>query len=276
MPTNSSETVLFPIDLGSVDNYDLSTLSLARYTGKGSLHTGHLFLRATLKEMRKIQELSKDLECAHDLHDTKFKYDDLMTRKEMLEQEPKTFNPFKLFELYNAKRKFVARGRKLYIATRTTSEKLERDLLSVDSADVPPAEGESIAKNERIAGISVDMGGALTEATRAFFQDTTNILVSSLDPSADPSPSDGGDGQSSTTETTTDPVETLSSARRSSVSSPTSPRSASIIITNFHYHNYNNSVPNPNSTAPGFTVNIHSSDHDGSVHNHVSPPDPLP
>ncbi|KAF8836450.1 hypothetical protein BDN67DRAFT_1014673 [Paxillus ammoniavirescens] len=278
MPTNSPETVLLPLDLGSVDDYDLSTLSLARYTRKGSIHTGHLFLRATLREMLKIYKLSGDTQSNRELlRETKSQYDDLMDRKAKLEElaAEKSINPIKVFAVHRRKRLFVNAGRELYIATRTTSEKMQCHFLSVALADVPPAEGETIAKNERISGFSVEPDGAHSDESNSFLNDATGMLRNLF---ANPSPSgnEHGDlGQSLTTEGTAEPVETLSPAR-SSVSSPTSPRPAGINITNLHYHNYNNTAPNPNSTSPGFTVNIHSSDHDGSVHNHVSPPNPLP
>jgi hypothetical protein len=77
MSLSHPETVLLPVDLGSVDNYDPTVFPLARVTGKGSLHTGHLFLQATLDEMLKIRELSKEQASNPELlRDTKAQFDE--------------------------------------------------------------------------------------------------------------------------------------------------------------------------------------------------------
>ncbi|KIJ16753.1 hypothetical protein PAXINDRAFT_168240 [Paxillus involutus ATCC 200175] len=227
--------------------------------------------------MLKIRELSKEQASNPELlRDTKAQFDDLMRQKGRLEREQKSLNPFKLFALHRAKRLFLDAGRELYISTRTTSERMKRALLSMASTDVISTEGESIAKDERIAGISVELNGTLTEETATFFEETARILASSGDPFADPSPTSGEDDQSSTVESTIDPVETLSSARSSlSVSSPTSPRStASINYFNVNY-NYSTSVLNSNSSASGLTINSGGSRNSGSVVHHVSG-DPSP
>ncbi|KAF8844596.1 hypothetical protein BDN67DRAFT_727018 [Paxillus ammoniavirescens] len=222
--------------------------------------------------MLKIRELSKEQTSNRELlQDTKAQFDDLMRQKARLEREQKSLNPFKLFALHRAKRLFVDAGRELYISTRTTSERMKRALLSMASTDVISTEGESIAKDEQIAGISVELDGTLTEETATFFEETARILASLGDPFADPSPTSGEDDQSSTVESTIDPEETLSSARSSlSVSSPTSPRStASINYFNVNY-NYSTSVLNSNSSASGLTINSGGSRNSGCKCNRYS------
>lgn len=68
--------LLLQADLGSVENYD-PTVPLGRLTAKGSLHTGGLYLRATLDEMLQIKHLCESLEENHRelLRDTKAQFD---------------------------------------------------------------------------------------------------------------------------------------------------------------------------------------------------------
>lgn len=77
MQSDTPQTVLlFPADLGSVENYD-PTVPLGRITDKGSLHTGGLYLRATLEQMLQIHRLCQSLEENHRelLRETKAQYD---------------------------------------------------------------------------------------------------------------------------------------------------------------------------------------------------------
>ncbi|KAF9232660.1 hypothetical protein BU15DRAFT_80964 [Melanogaster broomeanus] len=200
MLSNNARTVLLPLDLGSVENYDSTVFPLTRFEANGSIHTGQLFLQATLQEMLKIHELSENLNSESNqelLQQAKDAYNTLMEQKVALEQEQKSINPFKLYAAHREKRLFVEAGRKLYTSTKMASERMSRELLAtgMSSVNVPPAEVDSIAPHEQIAGFSV----VITEETAAFLNET---LESSGSPFYNINLANGHNSNSNITEAT--------------------------------------------------------------------------
>ncbi|KAF8838517.1 hypothetical protein BDN67DRAFT_971440 [Paxillus ammoniavirescens] len=281
MPSNDRQTVILPVRLGPARGYDRAIFPLARFKGTGPLQEGDLLLEATMDEMYNIREMSKGLESGREvLQDTKAVYDDMIDERARIEelQRQKLYNPVKVYSRFRAKRIFLSATRELYNTTWTTSEKMRRSCLSIFSLALvdTPAPEEPIAEDEQIEGISIDVDGPVNQQMAAVLAEMQGMFEVPGNPPADASPSRGEDiAMDQATESATDPVETLSSVR-SSVSSPTSPRSAGIGVSTFHYHNYNASVHNYNSTASGINVNNGISSNDNSAHNHVFPLDPLP
>ena len=75
MPPSQSKTVLVPFNLGPASNYDPTIFPI--FKAKGPLEEGDLFLIATMREMAKIREMSKDT-CDYRqlLKDIKLQYDE--------------------------------------------------------------------------------------------------------------------------------------------------------------------------------------------------------
>ncbi|KIJ18441.1 hypothetical protein PAXINDRAFT_167042 [Paxillus involutus ATCC 200175] len=281
MPSNDRQTVILPVRLGPARNYDRAIFPLARFKGTGLLQKGDLLLQATMDEMYNIREMSKGLDSSCTvLQGSKRRYDELADERAKLEdlRGQKLYNPFKLYSRFRATQIFFNATERLYTVTWTTSEKMRRACLSVVSLALvdTPAPEDPIAEDEQIEGIFIDIDGPVNQQTASVLAEMQGVFEVSGNPPADASPSRGEDiAMNQATESTTDSVETLSSVR-SGVSSPTSPRSAGIGVSNFHYHNYNASVHNYSSTASGINVNNGISNNDNSVHNQVFLPDPLP
>ncbi|KIK80841.1 hypothetical protein PAXRUDRAFT_833306 [Paxillus rubicundulus Ve08.2h10] len=280
MPSNDRQTVILPVKLGPARSYDRTIFPLARFKGMGPLREGDLLLRATMNEMYNIRDMAKGLDSSRELEllrDAKQRYDGLVEERVKLgeSEEEKLYNPLKVYSRFRATRIFLRASRRLYTATWTTSEKMRRAHLSVVSLVATPAPEEPIAEDEQIEGIAVDIDGPVNQQTASVLAEMQGMFEVSRNPSAEANPSDGEEvATSQAMESTTDP-ETLSSVQ-SSVPSPTSPRSAGISFSNFHYHNYNAGVHNYNPTASsGFSVNNGISN-DNSIHHHMPPSDPLP
>ncbi|KAG6375650.1 hypothetical protein JVT61DRAFT_3219 [Boletus reticuloceps] len=225
---------------------------------------GDLFFRATLNE---ILYLCKNLEGNHSdlLRETTAQYDNLGRRKrelELLIKRKSIFRPFTLLEIKRAKRAFYDDARALFVSTRTTSDRLKRNLLST-SANLAPVQSETVKRN-RVSGVVIPLppqtemnAPGIQEALTAT-QEVASMLAFSGNPFAASSSSQ--DGQSSTANARFDSE--ASSSARSGIA--TSPSSAPSTISWLNVNVNCNTINNTDSNTPGFTINNNSSETSGS------------
>ncbi|KAF8134313.1 hypothetical protein EV363DRAFT_1582430 [Boletus edulis] len=202
---------------------------------------GDLFFRATLNA---ILYLCKNLEGNRTdfLRETTAQYDNLGRRKrelELLNKRKSIFRPF--LEIKRAKRAFHDDARALFVSTRTTSDRLKRNLIST-SANLAPVQSETV-KGNRVSGVVIPLPPQ-AEMNAPGIQEA---LPKSQD------------GQSSTASARFH-SEASSSARSSIPTSPSSAPSVSVLNVNVNCNNINNT----DSNAPGFTINNNSSETSGS------------
>ncbi|KAH7889025.1 hypothetical protein F5I97DRAFT_1857595 [Phlebopus sp. FC_14] len=264
--SSARQTFVIPVRLGHVADYDRSIFPLSRLKSTaGLLREGDLLLEATMDEMARIFNMSKDLqEYQSFLQDSKGKYDELMKRKKQLEKQRKSMNPFNFFATHRETRLFVTAGRRLFFSTRTTSEAMRRALLSITSDSVAPAQGEN---HEEVSGIAINLDGPPDDTVASFLTETASLLASVSDPFADPTPSQyvGDTADDSRLAPPPTSVPSSSSSRSSnSSSSPTSPSPTSS-VNHFHIYAYNNAIHNENSVVRGFTLQNGGHQNSGSV-----------
>ncbi|KAG1848166.1 hypothetical protein C8R48DRAFT_410877 [Suillus tomentosus] len=153
-------TLLFPMDLGSPAQYERSVFPLSRVRGKSRINQMDLYLEATLSEIFKMRDNIGNAENSKRLlRNAKKQYDDLMVDKEKIQQQRKSLNPVKQFSAYRSVRLLLEAGETLYTRTKTASEKLRRELLSieVDREDVQSVTYDDLPSNARISGIAIPL-----------------------------------------------------------------------------------------------------------------------
>ncbi|KAG2338905.1 hypothetical protein BDR05DRAFT_968722 [Suillus weaverae] len=182
-------TLLLPMDLGSPAQYEQSVFPLSRVQGRSSIDQVDLFLEATLDEIFKIRQMAGDTENFQRLiYNAKKQYDELMIKKE--KQQRKSLNPFKIFSAYRSIRLLLEAGKTLYTETRTVSEKMRRQLLSVNTEDVQPVEYNGLPSDARISGIAIPLDSEFQpdETTASYFTEAASFLHSQVDLLAEGNP----------------------------------------------------------------------------------------
>jgi len=94
------------------------------------------------------------------IHESKVQYDVLLEDKEDLENAmatEKTFNPFKVLSTYRAARLLSEAAKALWIETMSTSERLRRQTLSVDTLATQPVGDDDLPPGARISAIAVQL-----------------------------------------------------------------------------------------------------------------------
>ncbi|KAG2129473.1 hypothetical protein DEU56DRAFT_495392 [Suillus clintonianus] len=193
MPSEQNRrTLLIPANLGTAAQYDRSIFPVMRLKDSSTFGQINVVLEATLDEVFRIRDMAADKKQVEDLiTEAKASYDVLVLERERLQKQKKTFNPVKLFSAYRATRLLVEAVNALYTDTRTTSEKMRRQLLSVDSASVEHVQYEDLPSDARIGGIAVPLESPLDETSASFFTEAANFLgsqgglLSEADPVAD-------------------------------------------------------------------------------------------
>ncbi|OAX32060.1 hypothetical protein K503DRAFT_777036 [Rhizopogon vinicolor AM-OR11-026] len=167
-----SKTFLIPLNLGSPARYDRSIFPLMRVKGKGSsLNEVDLVLQATMDELIKMKHMvGNSAEFKQLIDNAKLQYDLLLDDKEDLEKSGKTFNPMKMLSTYRSIRLLSEAGRALWLETRSTSEKLRRRLLSVDSHDMQAVDDDDLPPDACISAI------AISAATETQMDGTDSLL----------------------------------------------------------------------------------------------------
>ncbi|KAG1725265.1 uncharacterized protein EDB91DRAFT_1087182 [Suillus paluster] len=182
------QTLLFPFKLGSPSQYDKNLFPLSRVPqGKISLNEVDFVLEATLDELVKIRKMVGDAEKSQRLiRNAKAQYDELMREKEKLDTQPKSLNPMKIFSTYRSIRLLFEAGRVLYTEARSASEKMRRQLLSVNTEDVQPVDfhiDNDLPSDATIGGIAVslpDSDSQLDESTASFFTEAASFIASQM------------------------------------------------------------------------------------------------
>ncbi|KAG2125999.1 uncharacterized protein EDB93DRAFT_1257848 [Suillus bovinus] len=193
------QTLLIPLNLGTPAQYDPSIFPVMRLKDTSTLGQVGIVLEATLDEVFKIHKMATDKKKIQDLlAETKASYDTLVLKKEELQRQKKSFNPVKLFSAYRSTRLLVEAVKELYTDTRTTSEKIRRQLLSITSAEVENVQclqllahsagslelniypDDDLPSDARVSGIAIPLESPLDQSTASFFSEAANFIVSQV------------------------------------------------------------------------------------------------
>ncbi|KAG2074005.1 hypothetical protein BDR04DRAFT_1140864 [Suillus decipiens] len=177
-------TLLLPMDLGSPAKYEQSVFPLSRVQGKSTINQVDLVLEATLDEIFKIRQMVGNTENSQRLiHNAKAQYDQIMTDKGKIERQRKSLNPIKIFSAYRSVRLLLEAGKVLYTETRTASERMRRQLLSVNTEDLQPVEYDNLPPNARIGGVAIPLDSEFQpdETTASFFTEAASFIASQVD-----------------------------------------------------------------------------------------------
>jgi len=136
-----------------VDN-DPSIFPAEYYAEDNNLDKGIILIRATLEEMKKINQLGIDLNKNEGfLFNTRVELEDLMAKKAKLESNRKTrkpMNPFKVFRNYRAARSLHEKSKSLYLQTKCMAENTQRDAAS---SRVVPSTRRTVDKSNLVVSI---------------------------------------------------------------------------------------------------------------------------
>ncbi|KAH7889052.1 hypothetical protein F5I97DRAFT_1857904 [Phlebopus sp. FC_14] len=252
LPKNR-QTVIVPFSLGRAEDYDPVLFPLVKI--KGTVHEGDLLLQATLDELTKMQQMAKQL-CSDRglLRTVKKKYDRLMDDKDRLEEQVKSINPIKKYMQHRRLRFFIEAGRELYAFTKSSSERMRRELLSVNSLDVMPVlQGNTDVSNKEISGIAIDLDGPLDDTILNTISDTATFLSCIDHPLVDADPSNAehvkGPVDITCLSTSRNPTTTPTSANATSTT-PAPTNTTSTTPTSTHPAPTNSTSINPTSTVP--------------------------
>ncbi|KAJ8588516.1 hypothetical protein M405DRAFT_934028 [Rhizopogon salebrosus TDB-379] len=263
------EAFYIPLNLGTATQYDQSIFPLLKLKDKNTLDQVDIVLEATLSEIFKIRQMAADTRHFRDLiADTKSSYDKLVLKREKLEKQQKSFNPVKLFSTYRSSRLLAEAGKKLFQNTKTTSERMRRQLLSVNSTNVERVQYDDLPRNTRIRGLAIPLDSPLDESTNTILTEAASFIASQLDllSEGDPFADDyevedaegsvGGEG-SSTAESTSEGGSRLSGASSSTSSSGQGSGN--------NYYIFNNSYVASRSAITTPTLNHGGSNNHGSA-----------
>jgi hypothetical protein len=174
------------MDLGSPAQYEQSVFPISRVRKGSTIDKVDFVLEATLDEIFKIRQMVGNAENTKRLIDNaKTQYDELMSGKQKAQQQQKSRNPFKIFAAYRSIRLLLEAGTTLYTETRTASEKIRRQLLSVnlDAEDVQPVEYSDLPSDAHIGGIVIPLDSEFQpdETTASFFTEAASYIASQVD-----------------------------------------------------------------------------------------------
>lgn len=177
-------TLILPMDLGSPARYEQTIFPLSGVQVKGTVNQVNLYLQATLDELFKMHQMAGDKEKFKDLfYNAKTQYDDLIIDRNNMEQKRKSLNPVKMFSAYRSVRLLLEAGKALYIRTKTVSEAMRRDLLSINAEDVQPVEYNDLPSDARISGVAVAVDSELQpdETMASYFTEAANFIATHVD-----------------------------------------------------------------------------------------------
>ncbi|KAG2148694.1 uncharacterized protein EDB93DRAFT_1144317 [Suillus bovinus] len=175
------KTIIIPLNLGSPSQYDQSIFPLMKMKRMSSLDQVDIVLEATMDELFKIHEMAGDLKQLEAVFvSAKKEYDKLKLKKEGLENQKTSFNPLKVYSTYRSTRLLAVAGKKLYKQARSTSEKLRRQLLSVNRQDIQPVEYADIPPDAQIGAIAIPLESPLDESTATHFTEAADFIASQV------------------------------------------------------------------------------------------------
>lgn len=189
MPSQQErQTYVIPVNLGPPTRYDQSIFPLMKLKGKSpSLQEVDFVLEATLDEIFRMRDMAGNInELQQLILDAKDEYDALNSEKIKLEQlgRKKSLNPIKLISTYRSIRLLAEAGRALWQQTRSTSERMRRQLLSVHTQDMQPVDYDDLPPDAHITGIalSTEANDTQQDSTAAsLFTDAASFIASQLD-----------------------------------------------------------------------------------------------
>ncbi|KAG2039666.1 hypothetical protein BDR03DRAFT_1090333 [Suillus americanus] len=185
-PVQERQTFFIPVNLGSPERYDRSIFPLMRVKSP-SLQEVDFVLEATLDEIFRMRNMAGNIDELQQLIlDAKDEYDALNSEKEKLERlaHKKSLNPIKLISTYRSIRLLAEAGRALWLQTRSASERMRRQLLSINAQDMQPVNYDDLPSNARITGVALSTEGSTqldTNTTASFFTEATSYITSQLD-----------------------------------------------------------------------------------------------
>ncbi|KAG2040589.1 hypothetical protein BDR03DRAFT_1007794 [Suillus americanus] len=183
------QTILIPLNLGSPSQYDRSIFPLMKMKRMNDLDQVDIVLEATMDELFKIREMAGNLKQLDRVFvRAKEEYDKLKSKKEHLENQKTSFNPVKLFLTYRSIRLLTVAGKNLYKKTRSTSESLRRQLLSVNGQDIQPVDYDDVPSDACISAIAVSLESQLDESTTTFFTEAVDFISSQVNLLSDDNP----------------------------------------------------------------------------------------
>jgi len=232
-----------------------------------SLAAGKVFLQFTLKEMLQIAHLCKSMEENHRpiIKETKARYYKLNRTKLQLEQDDKNRSILRLRQYLAIKREkqtFRRDTEKLWISTRTTSQRLGESMLSIPSEDFELLENEHLGENTQVGGILVpepppeEMNTPDTREALGIAEKLARILASLVNQSVG-RPTSSSPGGETASKLQDDEASTQSSVSTASPSSPTS-------YSSFNQTNNFTVIFSRDSDTRGITLNIGSENTSGS------------
>jgi hypothetical protein len=178
----SRQTIFIPLKLGKADRYDRSIFPFMRVKNNSALGLVDLALECTLDEILKIREMVTDKKNFQDLiADAKFSYDNLRLQRDKLAGQQKSINPLKQFTAYRSAKLLVEAGTTLYQNTKSTSERMRRELISLNSTCVERVqlEDDDLASDTGVDGIAFEC--PLDESMAALVTDAASYIASHVD-----------------------------------------------------------------------------------------------
>ncbi|KAG1719662.1 uncharacterized protein EDB91DRAFT_1180142 [Suillus paluster] len=172
------QTVFIPLKLGSASQYDRNIFPLMRMK---RLDQVDIVLEATMDELYKIREMAGNpTELETIFQTSKNQYDTLLSQKEQLHKQKKSFNPMKLLSAYRSVRLLTAACGDLYRDTRSASEMMRRRLLSVNTQDAQRVDYDDVPPDALISGIAIPLESQLDESTATFFSEAAEFIGSQV------------------------------------------------------------------------------------------------
>ncbi|KAG1863838.1 hypothetical protein F4604DRAFT_1031970 [Suillus subluteus] len=178
----SPQTVFIPIKLGKAARYDPSIFPFMRVKNNSAIGLVDLALECTLDEIFKIREMVTDKKNFQDLvADAKFSYDNLRLQRDKLADRRKSINPLKQLSAYRSSRLLVEAGVTLYQDTKSTSERVRREIISHNSTDVERVQPDDndLASDTGVDGIAFEC--PLDESMAALVTDAASFIASHVD-----------------------------------------------------------------------------------------------
>ncbi|KAF8557406.1 hypothetical protein OG21DRAFT_1520484 [Imleria badia] len=276
-------TAIIRLPLGIAAKFDQKVFPVAYYEQDGDLNKGSFLIKVTLEEMENIGQLGIDLNENEDfIYNTRLNVEALKDQQDILQDKRKTLNPFKAFLNYRAARLFHTGTRALYLETKRTSEKIQREesRMRVVPSTQMRIVNDTVSPDEVIGGWAIELPNGLSDDAKRTIKDATETMATT-DPFQDNFlVSQLRDGEQEITLADTASLLTQDEPERSSgvdegnrtpVASidlqPSRPTSPQTITVNFIQH----SIVTSNSSLNGFTVNPEDRNSGASVTQEFAP-----
>ncbi|KAF8546067.1 hypothetical protein OG21DRAFT_1528071 [Imleria badia] len=185
MAPPGSTTVIVPVNLGAASKYEDNIFPLAYHYAGDPIRKGSLLLTATLDEMIKIGEMGIDINTDRRFHfNARVEYEALAAKEAKLQSRQKSINPFTVLRHYRAARMFHAASKALFVDTKHTSERIQREERLIQA--VPSTEmhtmnvghtPDTVPQGATVIGIAVELSGPLDDDARQKILAATSAIA---------------------------------------------------------------------------------------------------